>query len=219
VISLEPVTAEKGEITVPVVISDMTNLGSFQFTVQYDPSKLTPGEITGWYQGIDGVTIGTPAPGFMTFVWAADISGVTIGNGVLCNLHFTSVSAEGSSLEFVNAPTQQEFSDFDGVLFDPQVINGAVKSATGIRETNLAGLSVYPNPNNGKFTLRFDSGKESVNIRILNALGSVVFEENNVAVPASGSKIINLGILPEGIYLLSVKEAGSVINKKIFIVR
>jgi hypothetical protein len=217
VISLEPVTAEKGEITVPVVISDMTNLGSFQFTVQYDPSKLTPGEITGWYQGIDGVTIGTPAPGFMTFVWAADISGVTIRNSVLCNLHFTSTSAESSSLEFVNAPTQQEFSDFDGVLFEPQVINGAVKSATGIGETNLQGLSVYPNPNNGKFTLRFDSGKGSVNIRIMNALGSVVYEEANVQVTAGRIKTIDLSAQPKGIYMIRVEDDHQVITQKIVI--
>ncbi|MEI7980208.1 MAG: C25 family cysteine peptidase [Bacteroidota bacterium] len=214
-ITLEPVVAEKGEITVPVVISEMTNLGSFQFTVQYDPSKLTPEEITGWYQGIDGVTTGMPAPGLITFVWAADVAGVSINNGILCNLHFTSASAEGSGLEFISAPTQQEFSDYEGVIFEPEMINGAVKSATGTGENDLGGLSVYPNPSDGKFTLRFANGKESVHIRIMNAIGNVVYEA--AYVPAGRAKTIDLSAQPKGIYMIRVEDANQTITRKIVI--
>ncbi|MCK9424079.1 MAG: C25 family cysteine peptidase [Bacteroidales bacterium] len=220
VISLEPVTAEKGEITVPVVISDMTNLGSFQFTVQYDPSKLTPGEITGWYQGIDGVTIGTPTPGFMTFVWAADISGVTIGNGVLCNLHFTSTSTEGSSLEFVNAPTQQEFSDFDGVLFEPQVINGAVKSATGLGESEQSMLTINPNPVSDEATITYSlPSANNVSITILNLLGQEVRTLLNTTDQKSGTYRIsfNASSFSPGIYYCKLNVNNKVIVKKLII--
>ena len=217
VIAIESAAVVNNEVTVPVHVSGIPDLGSFQFTLQYDPTKLTPADITGWYQGIDAVTIGNPAPGLITFVWAADVSGITIGDGVLCNLHFTATSSEGSALEFISAPTLQEFSDFDGVLYEPQMINGTVKSTTG--ENNLPGFNVYPNPNNGKFTLRFDSGKATVNLRVMNAIGTVVFEESNATIPASRSKVIDLGNMPEGIYLLSMEEGGNFKTQKVFIVR
>jgi len=218
-ITLETIAAAKGEVIIPVHVTGIPDLGSFQFTVQYDPARLTPVDISDWYQGIDAVTIGNPAPGLITFVWAADVSGIAMGDGVLCNLHFTSNSTDGSVLNFINAPTSREFTDFDGIAFEPDMINGAVKSITGTEANNLPGFSVYPNPNNGKFTLRFDSGNTTVNIRVTNVIGAVVFEETSVAIPASHSTVVDLGTLPEGMYLLNVEENGSVKTQKVFVVR
>jgi len=216
-IRMESVPATKGEIVVPVMVADMNNLGSFQFTVQYDPSKLTAGEATDWYQGIEGVTVGMPAPGFLTFVWAADVTGIALGDGLLCNLHFASTATEGSALEFANGPTPVEFGDFEGVLFDPQMVGGAVKSATGTGENNLAGFSVYPNPSNGKFTLHFGSGNGPVNIRVTNALGTVVYELAGYEATAGPDKTIDLGTQPTGVYMVRVENAHQVTTQKVII--
>ena len=216
-IQIESIAAGSSDMIIPVRVSDIRDLGSFQFTIQYDPSKLTAGEVTDWYQGIEGVTIGSPAPGFMTFVWAADVSGISIADGILCNLHFTSTTGESSTLEFVNAPTQREFSDFDGVLFEPQWMNGAVKSATGTGGLNLSGISIYPNPTTGKFAMRLDSDKVSVNIRILNALGNIIFEQTDVRISSGQAKNFDLSAQPKGIYMLRVEDGSQVITQKVII--
>jgi len=207
----------EGDIVVPVMASDMNNLGSFQFTVHYDASKLTPGEATDWYSGIEGVTVGNPLPSVLTFVWAADVNGITLTDGLLCNLHFTSTASEGSALEFVNGPTVGEFGDFEGVLFDPQMVNGGVKSATGTDENNLSGFNVYPNPSDGKFVLHFGPGNGLVNIRITNALGSVVYELTGYEASAGPDKTIDLGAQPTGVYMVRVENAHQVATQKIVI--
>jgi len=136
---------------------------------------------------------------------------------LLCNLHFTSATTEGSVLEFVNGPTPEEFGDFEGVLFDPQMIHGAVKAATGTGENNLTGFSVYPNPNNGKFALHFGSGNGSVNIRIMNALGAVVYEMAGFEVSAGHVKTIDLSTQPKGVYMIRVEDAHQVTTQKVII--
>jgi hypothetical protein len=218
-IMLGTVAAVQGPVTVPVVISDMPDLGSFQFTVQYDPSKLALGEITDWYSGINDVTVGYPVPGLITFVWAADLSGITVRDGVLCNLHFSATAGEGSAIKFVSAPTVQEFSDYNGVLFEPQTINGGVKSTTGTGENGLTGISIYPNPSNGKFTLRLGSVDGLVNIRVMDAVGAVVYEEANVRMMTGQSKSIDLSAQPKGIYMIRVESPNQVMTQKLVIGR
>jgi hypothetical protein len=219
-ITLESVDAAKGDITVPVTISDMTNLGSFQFTVQYDASKLTLDEVSDWYQDIDGVTIGTPAPGLITFVWAGDVTGVTITDGVLCNLHFTSNSAETSPLEFVTAPTSQEFGDFDGVIFEPQAVNGTLKSTTGIGESDQATLNIYPNPASGQATVTYSvPSAKDVTITILNLLGQEVSTILNAAEQNAGTYNVSFDVngLNPGIYYCRLSVNNKLIVKKLIV--
>jgi len=218
-IRLETV-AVKGEVAVPVVVTDMNNLGSFQFTVQYDPSKLTLGEITDWYQGINDVTVGTPAPGFITFVWAADVNGVTVRDGVLCKLHFTATSDEGSALNFVSAPTLVEFSDYDGVLFEPQAINGAVKSATGINDLENASLTIYPNPVSDQATITYSvPAANDITIALFNMLGQEIRPIMNMQAQSAGTHTVAFTVdgLNAGIYYCKLSVNNKTIVKKLII--
>jgi len=115
---------EPGTIIVPVNASNITNMGSFQFTINYDPSKLTFNGISNWYSGINAVTVGNPSPGKITCVWAAEDYGIFITNNTFFEMNFT---ASGSSaLNWNDNPTPREFGDFNGNIFVPVYNNGGV---------------------------------------------------------------------------------------------
>ncbi|MFA5727540.1 MAG: C25 family cysteine peptidase, partial [Saccharofermentanaceae bacterium] len=97
-LSIGTVNAVPGEVTIPVYISDIQNLGAFQFTIQYDAAKLQFENIANIYPGMEDITVGNPVPGYITFVWVAETNGISIGNGILFNLKFSLLSSEGSAI-------------------------------------------------------------------------------------------------------------------------
>jgi hypothetical protein len=215
--AIASVVGGKREITVPVYMTDVENLGAFQFSVQYDAANLTFDHVAGWNAGIDDVTVGTPAPGILTFVWAAGANGVSVSDGILCNLHFRSGSTGGSALSFTDGPTPVEFTDYDGNSFSPGLIGGAVKSVRGNVASGSSGITVYPNPNSGRFYLHFEQDKTALSIRVVNTLGVVVYEEKNAGVTVSQTKMVNLGNQPDGIYMLSVDDGQKITMQKVVI--
>lgn len=81
-----------------------------------------------------------------------------------------------------------------------------VQNTLGINEFNAYDLNVYPNPNTGKFTLALNTSDQgSVNIRIYNVLGTLVYAEGNVSVIRNLTKTVDLSSLPKGIYHLKVE--------------
>jgi hypothetical protein len=189
-------------------------MGSFQFTIHYDADKLRLAEVNSWYPGVDDVVIGQPAPGLITFVWAADSQGITINDGVLCNLNFTSTTTGEPDLSFTGNPTLVEFTDYEGNIFEPVLM----KSVPGRNLSGESVLFIYPNPGKGIFNLRMDKEIQGqVNLKITNALGGIVFEEKNVFMQKPLSKTIDLSGLSDGIYILSVESDQEIIQKKIIL--
>ena len=84
--------------------------------------------------------------------------------------------------------------------------------------SDLNEISIYPNPNNGMFTIFMtEASPKNINIKIENVLGKVVKEMNNI----SGTQIqVNLNNeFQPGAYFIRI-DAGNnnVITKKIFII-
>ena len=218
-ITLGSATGADGNVTVPVLAEGIPSLGSFQFTLRYDPANLTLLDVNNWYEGIQDVTIGRPAPGLITFVWAADVTGVSISNGKLCDLTFKMESGEGSILNLTNQPTKQEFADYEGVVFEPSVFNGEVKAAMGIADPASAGIRVYPNPGNGQFSIQTAKVDGMVNIRILNATGTIVYEETQVQFTKGTTRSFDLRSQPAGVYMIRIGSDHEVISQKLVINR
>ncbi len=85
-----------------------------------------------------------------------------------------------------------------------------VENCTGIGEnTGNSTLSIFPNPNNGQFTLEI-SANDRVDVQIINTVGKVVYEINQLKVEGSVSRTINLNDFANGIYYLKLK--GSTVN-------
>jgi PKD repeat protein len=96
----------------------------------------------------------------------------------------------------------------------------ALYSTLGIGNNNSGyGVEIYPNPNNGKFNLKFNKeGNYTVSITIVDAIGNRVYSENNVKISAgNGTKVIDLSNLSQGVYNLKVEGATGSDSKKVLI--
>lgn len=86
---------------------------------------------------------------------------------------------------------------------------------TGIDEANSVNplISVYPNPTEGVFNVDF---KNATNIKVLNTLGSIVYEEK-IEQLTEGTKSIDLSNFTNGIYFINVSNGTNSSNHKVIL--
>jgi len=85
----------------------------------------------------------------------------------------------------------------------------------GISENSLSeNMSVYPNPAHEQLTLSLPDGGKNYNVKLVNVLGSVVYESN---VKNSTTVSINITDKAKGIYFLTVESNGEKATKKIIV--
>jgi hypothetical protein len=83
-----------------------------------------------------------------------------------------------------------------------------LENSFGIDElAGALGLAVYPNPNKGNFTLELRTDKvDKVNVRIMNALGHIIYEKIDMKVNNSFSTTLDISGEAEGIYLMLIES-------------
>jgi hypothetical protein len=93
---------------------------------------------------------------------------------------------------------------------DDAIIVKYTSTSTGIaRANNYSPLRMYPNPNNGIFTV--DNGNLPVTIKLYNMLGQEILTQT-----ANGKTEININHLPQGVYNVRIFSEGKVVeNSKI----
>jgi hypothetical protein len=76
------------------------------------------------------------------------------------------------------------------------------------------GMKIYPNPNNGRFTIRFDNLESNVTIYIYNTIGSVFYQSK-----ISNSEIhaIDLGAIRKGLYFVRIGYGREQFTQKIIV--
>jgi PKD repeat protein len=79
-------------------------------------------------------------------------------------------------------------------------------------------ITVFPNPSNGEFTIGMDVLTNStIDIRIENILGAVVYENNLGQIEGQHNEVINLRNAESGIYFVNITAGDQKIMKKIVI--
>jgi hypothetical protein len=89
-----------------------------------------------------------------------------------------------------------------------------VDLCTGIEEgSDEAAYSIYPNPNDGLFTLNI-TNPESGTITVLNLIGEQIFAATLIG---NSTETIDLREQPKGVYLVQIETATQVITKKVVV--
>jgi hypothetical protein len=79
-----------------------------------------------------------------------------------------------------------------------------VHSCVGIAENSgqISEIKVYPNPNNGEFTVYVSALTDNSVVQIYNGLGQLLISEKL----NETSEHLNLRTLPKGLYIVKLKE-------------
>ena len=89
-------------------------------------------------------------------------------------------------------------------------ITKRVSATTSINSISNSAVSIYPNPNNGTFTIS-NTENHAMKVEIFNVLGAKVYSKTT----AEGSLEVNLGDNAKGIYLVKVTSNGVTSTTKI----
>lgn len=84
-------------------------------------------------------------------------------------------------------------------------------SSVGLNHWSESGISLYPNPSSGLFTLDLNNQRVTGDLRIYKVDGQIIYDQKL----AKESKIELDLDLPKGVYLLQVNSGNSVIYKRI----
>lgn len=93
-----------------------------------------------------------------------------------------------------------------------------VNAPVGVAEkTKELSASIYPNPNNGAFTLEVNTLKnQNVNMKVVNASNVSVYEESNVQINGQLVKKLNLN-LSSGVYFVVLESNGNKVSQKFLV--
>ena len=86
-----------------------------------------------------------------------------------------------------------------------------VNNCTGVNEASIFNMEIYPNPNNGIFTLSLN---QMAKVEIISALGRIVYSEEFI-----GKQTIDLAAQAEGIYFVKVETENESSVEKIVVRR
>jgi hypothetical protein len=88
--------------------------------------------------------------------------------------------------------------------------------STSISERELSNISIFPNPTDGYFTIKFISLiTQDLKVKITNAIGGIIFIDNSENYVGGYKKQINLKNYANGIYFLEIETYKGTANKKI----
>jgi hypothetical protein len=83
-----------------------------------------------------------------------------------------------------------------------------------VNELNTSRIEIYPNPNNGIFTIKINKNRESSYVELWTMLGQKVEEriiENNL------TNVLDFSKLQKGVYLLKLTNQKQIFTQKIII--
>lgn len=85
------------------------------------------------------------------------------------------------------------------------------------KTNEIADFKLYPNPNNGEFTLNFESKNDKVEVGVFDLNGRLILKNNFDNQAGTFNQNIKLNNLVKGIYLVKVKNGMYTKNEKVII--
>ncbi len=104
----------------------------------------------------------------------------------------------------------------------PKVTSNIIKVSvlTGVDDVNGANtITLYPNPNNGMFTVKGSLNNKDADMAIINAVGQTVYNKNITTKNGEINEEADVRNLAAGMYLLRIKTGESIQNIRFIIER
>ncbi len=181
-----------GELNTPAGPDDIDiySTPSSDYTTESDPNTT---EYTWTVSPENAYTALSPDMNMISVTWAEDFSGQA------------SIHVMGSN-DCGDGPVSADFTV-------------SVQNTFGIGENELnVGVSVFPNPNNGTFTLVLSSeNNENVNLSIRSIIGEEVYSAEELNVSGELTEVIDLSKFAEGVYFLILENNNKVLTEKIVV--
>lgn len=88
----------------------------------------------------------------------------------------------------------------------------------GMQEKDQPQMSVYPNPTNGNFAIEINlTGTNVVDLKVINATGTVVYRENGLIINGNLVKSLSLSDLSSGVYFVQMENKSMKVSQKIIV--
>ncbi len=170
-----------------VSLSTETDIVTFSFTNEYSPAIIHNDN----YQVITQLVEGTDLTNLVATFTLSEGATVKVGeiiqeSGITAN-------------DFTNPVVYTVIAE-DGVRNQDWTVNASIY--TRIETAENSALTIYPNPNKGKFTLDFTNINGKVNYQIFDTKGSIILSDNFVA-NRNTTKEISLDLVP-GVYFVKL---------------
>jgi uncharacterized repeat protein (TIGR01451 family) len=102
------------------------------------------------------------------------------------------------------------YFDFNYPLYTNTTINNFL-ATVGIKEISTQEFSVFPNPSENEFTIKFSKNYSNAKISVYSIEGNLLLEKNS----ESTTETISTGDFAKGVYVLKVESNERVVTKKL----
>ena len=203
-------------IIIPFSSTDLLQISGFQLELDFDPSKL---ELTG-FEAIDlpnfnenNIGVKYLSQGKIQMIWVAPKVNFTDENTNLFQLNFKAKQS-GKLSEVLQLGSHYLPSEvYTDDLSVGEVDLNYKETASPISQK----ISIYPNPNTGKFDVLFDNPKaEKIHLSVYNLTGQLVQEIKDIEAEKVSLDLKNQS---DGTYILVVKRAKGVEVKRVVLSR
>ncbi|MBO3115295.1 T9SS type A sorting domain-containing protein [Winogradskyella sp. DF17] len=163
--------------------------------------------------------------GYDNFSITFDDTGAPFPGTNGCSDNFTGTYAPRqplSSLSGIDAQGDWEIIVFDFFNGDTGTLNNwsmeiCTRQPLSTSEFEINNLSIFPNPNNGEFSIGFDSNSgEDISVEIFDIRGRVIYSQRYNSV-SRFEEVINLNKAQSGVYLLNISDGPQKVTKKIIV--
>jgi len=107
--------------------------------------------------------------------------------------------------------------DLDGGNLTSFEIELCLEDQLSVSEFELSGFAIFPNPNNGEFTIKLNSNSGSdIKVDIFDIRGRKIFN-NSFTNTGEFNETINLNSIQSGMYLVTVNDGTNEVTKRIIV--
>jgi len=126
-------------------------------------------------------------------------------------------SLQGNRNPFIDSVNYACYIDFSNMTKISGPVVPCNSTTIGMSEHNMNAtqMGLWPNPNNGEFTLYYQTPvNESIVVRLIDVTGRIVLEQSNTATSGANAFMLDLKTISKGVYTLQI-QGKNVLNEKL----